>query len=173
MTRKTQIATLAFGALTTAAAAQSDIDPAHKEAWGENVGWTNWQHDAPDSGDGVIIAEGLYCNWAAPGSTGSLQPYAQRQFVSFNSSTGHFDMPAGGSDVRYAPVNNCQYDGEGAFWYDRNLNLTADETADDLIVMPGSTNPFDLMAALDSDGDGTATILEAIDGRGYNAPVAP
>lgn len=37
------------------AAAQSDIDPAHKFAWGENIGWTNWQHDRPNSGDGVIV----------------------------------------------------------------------------------------------------------------------
>ncbi len=29
------------------ALAQSNIDPAHKFAWGENIGWTNW-HDAGD-----------------------------------------------------------------------------------------------------------------------------
>ena len=39
------------------ALAQSTIDPTHKFAWGENIGWTNWQHDAPNAGDGVIFHE--------------------------------------------------------------------------------------------------------------------
>jgi len=36
------------------ARAQTNIDPAHKSAWGENIGWTNW-HDAgnPDGAQGV------------------------------------------------------------------------------------------------------------------------
>ena len=34
--------------------AQSNIDPANKFAWGENVGWTNWL-DANVSNDGVIV----------------------------------------------------------------------------------------------------------------------
>lgn len=126
-----------------------------------------------DDADGVLVAQGMYCNWAAPGAAGSIQPYAQRQFVTFNSTTGHFDTPAGGSDLRYAPTNSCQYDGDGSFWYDRNLNGVEDETPDDLIVTPGATNPFDLMEAVDSDGDGVATIAEKIATRGYNAPSAP
>ena len=123
--------------------------------------------------DGVFVANGLYCNWAGPGAAGLLQPYAQRQFVVFNSMAGYFETPAGGADLRYAPTNDCQYDGDGAFWYDRNLNLTADETPDDLIVTPGSTNPFDLMGAIDTDGDGIATIAEKVASRGYDEPVAP
>lgn len=126
-----------------------------------------------DDADGVFVAQGMYCNWAAPGASGSLQPYAQRQFVSFNSATGHFETPVGGSDLRYAPTNTCQYDGSGAFWYDRNLNDVEDETPDDLIVTPGAVNPLDLMEAIDSDGDGVATIAEKIATRGYDAPVAP
>ncbi len=35
--------------------AQSNIDPASKWAWSENCGWTNWQHDAPEPGDGVLV----------------------------------------------------------------------------------------------------------------------
>jgi len=34
--------------------AQSNIDDAHKFAWGENIGWTNWQ-DANSAADGVIV----------------------------------------------------------------------------------------------------------------------
>lgn len=123
--------------------------------------------------DGVFVAQGMYCNWAGPGAASSLQPYAQRQFITFNSTTGHFDTPAGGSDLRYAPTNSCQYDGSGAFWYDRNLNGAEDETPDDVIVTPGAVNPFDLMEAIDSDGDGAATIAEKIAARGYHIPVAP
>ncbi len=126
-----------------------------------------------DDADGVFVAQGMYCNWAAPGAASSLQPYAQRQFVTFNSTTGHFETPTGGSDLRYAPTNSCQYDGDGAFWYDRNLNGVEDETPDDLIVTPGAVNPLDLMEAIDSNGDGMATIAEKIASRGYNAPVAP
>jgi hypothetical protein len=126
-----------------------------------------------DKTDGVFVAQGMYCNWAAPGSAGGMQPYAQRQFVTFNSTTGHFETPTGGADLRYAPTNNCQYDGGGAFWYDRNLNGVDDETPADLTVTPGSVNPLDLMEAVDSDGDGTATIAEKIATRGYDAPVAP
>ncbi len=127
-----------------------------------------------DNADGVFVAQGMYCNWAAPGSAGGMQPYAQRQFVTFNSTTGHFETPTGGSDLRYAPTNNCQYDGDGSFWYDRNLNGVDDETPAELTVMPGSAaSPLDLMEAVDSDGDGTATIAEKIATRGYNAPVAP
>ncbi|HEY3243362.1 MAG TPA: hypothetical protein VGM03_08425 [Phycisphaerae bacterium] len=34
--------------------AQSNIDPAHKFAWGENVGWTNWR-DANGGAQGVAV----------------------------------------------------------------------------------------------------------------------
>lgn len=33
----------------------SNVDPAHKFGWGENIGWTNWQHDTPISGDGIVV----------------------------------------------------------------------------------------------------------------------
>lgn len=34
---------------------RSNVDPAFRFAWSENTGWTNWQHDAPEPGDGVIV----------------------------------------------------------------------------------------------------------------------
>ncbi len=39
------------------ALAQSNISPEHKWAWSENCGWTNWQHDAPEPGDGVFVTQ--------------------------------------------------------------------------------------------------------------------
>lgn len=36
------------------ALAQSDVDPLHKHAWGENVGWLNWR-DASGGKDGVRL----------------------------------------------------------------------------------------------------------------------
>jgi len=40
----------------TPALADSTIDPAHKHAWGENIGWTNWR-DADSSTAGVELSE--------------------------------------------------------------------------------------------------------------------
>ncbi|MCC6660620.1 MAG: EF-hand domain-containing protein [Phycisphaerales bacterium] len=41
-------------ALSAPLLAQSNVDPAHKFAWGENCGWTNWL-DANGGADGVVI----------------------------------------------------------------------------------------------------------------------
>lgn len=41
-------------AVLAPALAQSSIDPDHKLAWGENVGWTNWL-DANGGVDGVVV----------------------------------------------------------------------------------------------------------------------
>ena len=40
--------------LSVVAIGQSNIDPEHKWAWGENIGWTNW-YDANGGLDGVIV----------------------------------------------------------------------------------------------------------------------
>jgi hypothetical protein len=40
-------------AATRAAPGQSNIDPDHKYAWGENIGWTNWR-DADAGEEGVV-----------------------------------------------------------------------------------------------------------------------
>ena len=34
----------------------SNIDPANRFGWTENLGWLNWQHDAPIPGDGVSVS---------------------------------------------------------------------------------------------------------------------
>ena len=47
---------LAVGTLTVASGTgSSNIDPAHRFSWGENIGFINWQHDAPLTGDGVFV----------------------------------------------------------------------------------------------------------------------
>ena len=45
-------------ALASSGMAQSNIDPVHKWAWGENIGWTNWRDaDGGDGGNaGVIVS---------------------------------------------------------------------------------------------------------------------
>lgn len=54
--RRILIASIATLGLAAAALSQSNIDPANKFAWGENMGWTNWQHDRPNPGDGVVVS---------------------------------------------------------------------------------------------------------------------
>lgn len=54
----------ALMAVTAAASAQSNIDPANAFAWGENIGWTNWQHDTPESGDGVVVQQTFLSGFA-------------------------------------------------------------------------------------------------------------
>jgi hypothetical protein len=40
------------------AAAESNVDPAHKRAWGENIGWTNWRDaGSPSGASGVRFSE--------------------------------------------------------------------------------------------------------------------
>ena len=51
---KTLLWLVAIGLAPDVAWAQSDIDPSHKFAWGENLGWTNWR-DAHDSQAGVTV----------------------------------------------------------------------------------------------------------------------
>lgn len=111
--------------------------------------------------DGTI--DGFYCSWAAPGSTHTMQPYVQHQSVTFDPTTGHFEVPVGGSDITYAPTNDCTYEGEPAgFWYDRDLNRTEDEAAGDIEV---SAKDLDLLAPT-----GKGTVPELIEARGFVQP---
>ncbi len=113
------------------------------------------------STSGAIM--GFNCAWAAPkpsSPVGLHKEYAQRQFINYNSSTGKWETPTAGANIRYAPTDACTYSGSSSFWYDRNLNGSNDETAADLTV----TTP-DLMGLGSS-----ATIADAITARGYSIP---
>ncbi|WP_144392129.1 hypothetical protein [Pleionea sediminis] len=115
--------------------------------------------------DGNI--QGMICNWAGPNNSHALQPYGQRQFFSLNETTGIFESGGSGSNITYAPTNSCSYDGSGSFIYDTDLDgdLT-DEVALGAIAI-------DLMNASDTDADGTPTMQEAIEARGYTLPAIP
>ena len=44
-------------ALSTPCWATSTINPGNPYSYGANVGWMNWRHNQPNSGDGVVIGE--------------------------------------------------------------------------------------------------------------------
>ncbi len=129
--------------------------------------------DAVTSADECI--KGFYCNWAGPTATHDFwSTYAQRQFVTLNSTTGIVE--ATGSDITYAPTNSCTYDGSGTFAYDRDLDgdLTDETAATNVVTSPVTTGlEMDLYSAIDVNLDGTATMCETIESRGYSSPVAP
>lgn len=125
------------------------------------------------STDGAI--KGFFCNWAGPG-TRTLQPYAQRQSFQFDSTAVAFDVPAGGSDITYAPRDACSYgpSDTAGFLYDRNLNQDlSDETANTTYVDASSTLGLDLMdttGATDLDGDSVVDIFDKMLSRGWVQP---
>lgn len=114
--------------------------------------------------------DGMICNWAGPGNSHTPQPYAQRQFISFNATSGKFEIPTGGSDIVFAPTNSCAYEGGSNFMYDRNLSGSAD--ADDVVIVNSngiSTGPTNLGLDL-MKKDTAATMQEAINARGFVLP---
>ncbi len=124
---------------------------------------------------------GFYCNWAGPGSGHTVHQYAQRQHMTFNSSSQVFEPSnVAASDITYAPNDSCTYTGSGlnAFRYDRDIDRDlTDETDATAQVYPSGTAPsgsleFDLM---DVDYAGTvyATVMDVILARGYTAPTYP
>ncbi len=109
---------------------------------------------------------GIYCNWAGPGNTSTLPSYAQRQALSYNTSTFLWAQPTGDADILYAPTNDCTYDGTGSFWYDRNLNTSNDEAASDINVFASGSTPL-----LDLMGPGVSVdIPTEIARRGFTKP---
>ncbi|MFH1726820.1 MAG: hypothetical protein ABIA04_00185 [Pseudomonadota bacterium] len=134
--------------------------------------WYGFGEDVEDA-DGSLI--GFFCNWMAPGSNFSnyLQ-YAQRQHITYNPQTGIYEPTnAAASNITYAPTNTCLYAG-GDFIYDRNLDDILDSNDVIIVTDPITTGlEFDLYAATDVDGDGTATIWETIQNRGYTLPDTP
>jgi hypothetical protein len=124
--------------------------------------------DSLGTSDGSIL--GMICNWAGPGNSHTPSPYAQRQFFSFNATSGVFETPTGGSDIVYAPTNSCAYEGSPAgFTYDRDLSGVIDG-ADVALVYSSTTAPggaldFDLMKT-----GSASTIQEAINNLGFTLP---
>lgn len=121
------------------------------------------------------IIEGMICNWAGPGGSHTLQPYAQRQHLTLSTDAG-FYIPSNSaaSDITYAPTNSCQYEGTGTFIYDRNLDDVLDAN-DEVAVGPDYA---DLTLGLDFDlmdvGEGRTDIWETItEDRNFQLPDYP
>jgi hypothetical protein len=130
--------------------------------YGDDIGTT----------DGTL--KGLICNWAGPGGTRRLETsYAQRQFVAFDAASGLWRQPAGGSDIRYAPTNDCTYtnatrSGGATFWYDRDLTGATSGSATQANLIVDAT---DAVYPLDLFSKGTsATIADALVARGGKLP---
>ena len=109
---------------------------------------------------------GFIFNWAGPGSEDhatALKEYAQKQEVSYNATTGHFDSD--NASITYAPTNSGTYDGSGSFTYDSTGDGSAD--TDDATAIA-----IDLAAGTD-DGTGTLTIEKTIADAGITIPTEP
>jgi hypothetical protein len=63
---------LALLACPQTTVANSNIDPNHKSAWSENVGWTDWR-DASGAADGVIVGEGFLSGYVWAENTGWIR----------------------------------------------------------------------------------------------------
>lgn len=110
--------------------------------------------------------KGIICNWAGPGNHHAtyLQPYAQRQHLTYNTTTEYFEPTnSAASDITYAPTNNCEYDGLGSFGYGTtsgNENTPSAAVTKDLLTTSTGTTTY-------------STITERIDNRGFNLPSYP
>jgi len=113
---------------------------------------------------------GMICNWAGPGNHRTLLPFAQRQFLEYNSSTQRFETQSSLSGITYAPTNDCRYDGSGSFAYDRNLD--GNITASDIAVVKHGAGAGELEFDLFHDANYTS-IAAMIAGHGTSLPTAP
>ncbi len=116
---RTPLITLAAAILlSTPAAAQSNIDPAHRFAWGENIGWTNWRGTAPDGVrvmtdhlQGFIWAENV--GWINVGNGGG--PYANTMGANFgvniDSGTGLCSGLAWGENIGWINFDTAPFIG--------------------------------------------------------------
>lgn len=117
--------------------------------------------------------KGMICNWAGPGNSHSYQDYVQRQFLRLNTASGKWETPSGGSNIRYAPTNSCQYttaeQTTSSFVYDRDLDGDpANDTAPSLLA---EINTSPTPSTFDLKDKGTdATLAEMMYGRGYRLP---
>ncbi len=115
--------------------------------------------DDVESTDGSIA--GFFCNWAGPAGRGSFKNLAQYQSLSLNQITGKFE--AGASQITYAPLNACDYDGSGTFRYDSDGDGALDTD-------PSAPVTNDLVPLVDADADGTFDALEDV---GFVLPITP
>lgn len=119
--------------------------------------------DDVEATDGSIT--GFFCNWAGPegasSSGGVFKGLAQYQEMALSAATGLF--AATSSNVLYAPINACDYDGTGAFRYDSDGDGVIDTD-------PATPITNDLVELTDGDGDGVFDVIEA---TGFTLPVAP
>ena len=105
---------------------------------------------------------GFIFNWAGPGNNHTLQEYAQKQAVSYNTTTGSFDSVS--ASIRYAPTVSGNYNGAGSFSYDSDADGSVDTD-------PATPINHDLAAPTD---DGTElTIEQTIDDAGIVVPDQP
>lgn len=119
--------------------------------------------------DGNI--DGFICNWAGPGNDHDPVPFAQRQDVSEDSTSGVFGSVASTLAIAYAPTNSCSYDGSKSFEYDSD----ADGTIDTNPALAVANELFDLDTDNnniidDADSNGVADKIEDL---GYIGPEEP
>jgi len=100
--------TLALAVVATRvaiASAQSNIDPANKYAWGENMGWTNWL-DANSGANGVVVGTDFLSGFIWGENIG---------WINVGDGT-----PGGGGGTFYVNANGT----------DSGVNIQADENLD-------------------------------------------
>lgn len=89
---------LAIPSISWPAMADSGVDPAHKHAWGENIGWTNWR----DAGN-------------PPGSLGASFHASFLAGFIWGENVGWINLgdgdpgPAGGNEVSYANATGLDF----------------------------------------------------------------
>lgn len=116
--------------------------------------------DPVDDSDFDNNIDGFICNWAGPGGDHDVTTNVQYQTMSFNSTTGKVE--AGTSNIGYAPVAACSYDGTGSFTYDSDLDGAVDTD-------PAAVVDNDLLGVTDADVDGIFDEIEAA----FTTPTAP
>ncbi|MBT8341196.1 MAG: hypothetical protein HKP58_14075 [Desulfatitalea sp.] len=116
-----------------------------------------------DAGEADPSIQGFIFNWAGPGNNHTLQEYAQKQQVSYNSGTGKFDSAS--ANIAYAPTTTGNYDGTGSFTYDSDADGSVDTDPADPIT-------HDLAVSSD-DGTGTYSIEQTITDAGIIVPGQP
>ncbi len=105
---------------------------------------------------------GFIFNWAGPGNNHTLQEYAQKQEVSYNTISGNFDSVS--ANIVYAPTVSGNYDGLGTFRFDSDADGSVDTN-------PATPISHDLAQPTD---DGTElTIEQTISDAGIVVPVQP